>query len=39
MKSATPILRAVPPGIELPLEPLDYFRTLARHPFPFLLES
>ncbi len=35
----TAILRAVPTGIELPREPLDYFRTLARHPFPFLLES
>jgi para-aminobenzoate synthetase component 1 len=35
----TATLRPVSTGIALPREPLDYFRSIARHPFPFILES
>ena len=39
MTRAVPALRPIATGIELPREPLTYFATLARHPFPFILES
>ena len=31
--------RAVVTGIELPKSPVDFFTTLQRHPFPFILDS
>ena len=39
MLKAGKVREAVATTVSVPRDPLDWFSTAARHPFPFLLES